>query len=268
MAQSRVAKLQAVLKYSDFLVAVAAVIIVGMMIMPLPEWLLDVLLTLNITLALTVLLVTIYTIQPLEFASFPSMLLVATLFRLALNIAGTRLILLHGGAGAVISAFGGVLVGGNYVVGLVVFIILVIIQFVVITNGTGRVAEVAARFTLDAMPGKQMAIDADLNAGMIDEEEARIRRKTISREADFYGAMDGASKFVRGDAIAAVIMIIINIIGGFVIGVVQRKMDLMSAIQTYTLLTVGLGLVTQIPALLVSTATGLMVTKAASESNL
>lgn len=268
MAQSRVARLQAVLKYSDFLVAVAAVIIVGMMIMPLPEWLLDVLLTLNITLALTVLLVTIYTIQPLEFASFPSMLLVATLFRLALNIAGTRLILLHGGAGAVISAFGGVLVGGNYVVGLVVFIILVIIQFVVITNGTGRVAEVAARFTLDAMPGKQMAIDADLNAGMIDEEEARIRRKTISREADFYGAMDGASKFVRGDAIAAVIMIIINIIGGFVIGVVQRKMDLMSAIQTYTLLTVGLGLVTQIPALLVSTATGLMVTKAASESNL
>ncbi|NIQ77680.1 MAG: EscV/YscV/HrcV family type III secretion system export apparatus protein, partial [Anaerolineae bacterium] len=180
----------------------------------------------------------------------------------------TRLILLNGAAGAVIAAFGSVVVGGNYVVGVVVFIILVIVQFVVITNGTGRVAEVAARFTLDAMPGKQMAIDADLNAGIISEDEAQSRRQAISREADFYGAMDGASKFVRGDAIAAVIMIIINILGGFLVGVAQRHMDFMTAMQTYTLLTVGAGLVLQIPALLVSTGTGLMVTRAASESNL
>ena len=257
-----------IVKNTDLVVAFAAVVVVGMMIMPLPEWALDILLTLNMAMALTVLLVAIYTTQPLEFASYPSMLLVTTLFRLGLSIAATRLILLNGSAGAVIAAFGSVVVGGNYVVGIVVFAILVVIQFVVITNGTGRVAEVAARFTLDAMPGKQMAIDADLNAGIIDENEAQARRQAVSREADFYGAMDGASKFVRGDAIAAVIMILVNIIGGFIVGVVQRHMDFMGALQTYTLLTVGQGLVTQIPALLISTATGLMVTKAASESSL
>jgi len=268
LAQANRSGVRVLTKRSDVVVAVAAVLVVGMMIMPLPEWALDLLLTLNMAMALTVLLVTIYTTQPLEFASYPSMLLVTTLFRLGLNIAATRLILLNGSAGAVIAAFGSVVVGGNYVVGIVVFAILVVIQFVVITNGTGRVAEVAARFTLDAMPGKQMAIDADLNAGIIDESEARARREAVSREADFYGAMDGASKFVRGDAIAAVIMILVNIIGGFIVGIAQRHMDFIGALQTYTLLTVGQGLVTQIPALLVSTATGLMVTKAASENDL
>ncbi len=260
--------LEAITKYSDYLVALTAIIVVGMLIVPIPAWLLDVLLTLNITMAMTVLLATIYTPQPLEFASFPSMLLITTLFRLALNISATRLILLSGSAGTLISAFGSVVVGGNYVVGVVVFIILIIIQFIVITNGTGRVAEVAARFTLDAMPGKQMAIDADLNAGIIDEEEAQARRKAVAREADFYGAMDGASKFVRGDALAAVVMIIINILGGITIGVLQRHMDFITALQNYTLLTIGVGLVTQIPSLLVSSATGLMVTKVSSDSNL
>jgi len=255
-------------RYSDIMVAGAAVVIVGMMILPMPHWLLDLLLCGNIALALSILLVTMYTSQPLEFSSFPSMLLLTTLFRLGLNVSATRLILLHASAGAVISAFGSVVVGGNYVVGLVVFAILVIIQFVVITSGAGRVAEVAARFTLDAMPGKQMAIDADLSAGIIDEEEAKRRRKETAREADFYGAMDGASKFVRGDAIAAIIMIIVNVIGGFAVGVAQRGMSLTDALQTYTLLTIGEGLVTQIPALLVSTATGLMVTKNGGEKSL
>lgn len=256
-------------RYSDVTIAGAVVAIIGMMILPMPHWLLDLALCANIALALAILLVAMYTSQPLEFSSFPSLLLMTTLFRLALNISATRLILLHADAGAVISAFGGVVVGGNYVVGVVVFIILVVIQFVVITNGAGRVAEVAARFTLDAMPGKQMAIDADLNAGIIDEAEAQRRRQEIAREADFYGAMDGATKFVRGDAIAAIIMIIVNIIGGFIIGMTGSKhMSLQQAAQTYTLLTVGEGLVTQIPALLVSTATGLMVTKNGSEKNL
>ena len=255
-------------RHSDLMIAAAAVSVVGMMILPLPHWVLDFLLCGNISLALSILLVTMYTGKPLEFSSFPSLLLMTTLFRLALNISATRLILLHGDAGAVITAFGSVVVGGNYVVGIVVFIILVIIQFVVITNGAGRVAEVAARFTLDAMPGKQMAIDADLNAGIIDEIEAQKRRRDVAREAEFYGAMDGATKFVRGDAIAAIIMIIVNVLGGFAVGVAQRGMDLMQAAQTYTLLTVGEGLVTQIPALLISTATGLMVTKNGSEKNL
>lgn len=268
VTEAKSVQLRIINKYSDLVVAAAAVVVVGMLVVPMPTWLLDIFLTLNITMALTMLLVTVYSVEPLQFASFPSMLLVSTLFRLGLNIAATRLILLNADAGSIISAFGSVVVGGNYVVGLVVFIILVIIQFVVITNGTGRVAEVAARFTLDAMPGKQMAIDADLNAGIIDEDEARRRRLNVSREADFYGAMDGASKFVRGDAIAAVVMIIVNILGGFLVGVAQRNMDFMSAMQTYTLLTVGMGLVTQIPALIISTGTGLMVTKAASENNL
>jgi flagellar biosynthesis protein FlhA len=262
------AALPLIAKYSDAFVAVAAVLILGMMIVPLPEWFLDVLLTLNITMALAILLVTVYVTEPLQFSSFPSMLLLTVLFRLSLNIAATRLILVNASAGAVISAFGTVVVGGNYVVGIVIFAILVIVQFVVITNGTSRVAEVAARFTLDAMPGKQMAIDADLNAGLIDEKEARRRRSAVSRAADFYGAMDGSSKFVRGDSIAAIIMIIVNIIGGFIVGVAQRHMDFMAALQTYTLLTVGMGLVTQIPGLLVSSAAGLMVTKTASEGNL
>lgn len=255
-------------KYSDVMVAVAIITIVVMMIIPLPTMLLDLLLTLNITLALIIVMVAIYNIEPLDFSVFPSLLLITTLFRLALNVSSTRLILLEGHAGEVIAAFGNFVVGGNAVVGFIVFVILIIIQFIVITKGAERVAEVAARFTLDAMPGKQMSIDADLNAGLISDKDARERRRNIQREADFYGAMDGASKFVKGDAIAAIIIIVINIVGGFVIGMVQRNLDVLQALQTYTLLTVGEGLVNQIPALLVSTATGLVVTRAASDSNL
>lgn len=254
-------------KYTDLLVAAGLVAVIAMMIIPIPEWVLDVFLALNVSLALTVLLVAMYTVKPLEFSSFPSLLLVTTLFRLGLNIAATRLVLLNASAGSVVGAFGSVVVGGSYVIGLVIFAILIIVQFVVITNGTIRTAEVAARFTLDAMPGKQMAIDADLNAGIIDEHEAVRRREYITKEADFYGAMDGASKFVRGDAIAAIIMILVNMLGGFIIGVMQRHMDFMAAMQTYVLLTIGVGLATQIPALLISTAAGLMVTKAASEED-
>ncbi|HWR07522.1 flagellar biosynthesis protein FlhA [Sporomusa sp.] len=255
-------------KYSDIMVSVAIITIVVMMIIPLPTLLLDLLLTLNITLALIIVMVAIYNIEPLEFSVFPSLLLITTLFRLALNVSSTRLILLDGHAGEVIAAFGNFVVGGNAVVGFIVFIILIIIQFIVITKGAERVAEVAARFTLDAMPGKQMSIDADLNAGLISDKDARDRRKNIQREADFYGAMDGASKFVKGDAIAAIIIIVINIVGGFIIGMLQRDMDVLHALQTYTLLTVGEGLVNQIPALLISTATGIVVTRAASEANL
>jgi flagellar biosynthesis protein FlhA len=247
---------------SDIYLAVAVVVVVGMMILPLPPALLDALITINIGLALTVLLVSMYIREPLEFSVFPSLLLVATLFRLGLNVSATRQILLHGYAGRVIDAFGHFVIGGNYVIGVVIFLILIVIQFVVITNGAGRVAEVAARFTLDAMPGKQMAIDADLNAGIIDEAEARRRRRLIELEADFYGAMDGASKFVKGDAVAGVVIILINIVGGIVIGVLQRGLPIDRALQTYTVLTVGDGLVSQIPALLVSTATGIIVTRA------
>ncbi len=256
------------MQYSDIMLAVAVCTVVGMLIIPLPEWLLDVLITINISIAMTVLLVSMYILEPLHFSSFPSLLLITTLFRLGLNISATRLILLHGNAGKVIESFGQFVVGGNYVVGVVIFIILIVIQFVVITNGAGRVAEVAARFTLDAMPGKQMAIDADLNAGLVTEDEARRRRKNVEQEADFYGAMDGASKFVKGDAIAGIIIIFINIMGGLVIGVMQRHMDFVQALQTFTILTVGDGLVSQIPALLISTATGIIVTRAASEANL
>lgn len=265
---SKPTRLAALLKYSDVVLAVAVVMIVAMMIIPLPTGVLDVLLTLNISVALVMLLVSMYTIEPLQFSVFPSLLLIATLFRLALNVSSTRLILLDGYAGEVIESFGGFVVGGNYVVGIVVFMILVIIQFVVITNGAGRVAEVSARFTLDAMPGKQMAIDADLNAGLITDQEARRRRQAIGKEADFYGAMDGASKFVKGDAIAGIIIVFVNIIGGLAIGIIQNGMEIGDALQTYTLLTVGDGLVTQVPALLISTATGIIVTRAASESNL
>ena len=255
-------------KFSDVMLALGVVMIVMMMIIPLPPFLLDLLLALNITLSLTIVMISIYNVEPLQFSVFPSLLLVTTLFRLALNVSATRLILLQGYAGEVILAFGSFVVGGNAVVGFIVFIILILIQFIVITKGAERVAEVAARFTLDAMPGKQMAIDADLNAGLINDNEARTRRRNIQREADFYGAMDGASKFVKGDAIAAIVIIVVNIRGGFIIGMVQRDMSILQALQTYTLLTVGEGLVNQIPALLVSTATGLVVTRAASENNL
>ena len=253
--------------------AVGVVAILMVMIIPLPPFLLDFLLALNITFSIVVLLMAMYTVKPLDFAVFPSVLLVATLFRLSLNVASTRLILLHGNEGAVaagkvIKSFGSFVVGGNYVVGLVVFMILVIINFVVITKGSGRIAEVAARFTLDAMPGKQMSIDADLNAGLVDENEARHRRDLIAREAEFHGAMDGASKFVRGDAIAGIIITLVNIIGGFVIGVLQQKMPIVVAAQNYTLLTVGDGLVTQIPALIISTSAGIVVSRAAAESSM
>jgi len=255
-------------QFSDVILAAAVVTIVMMMIIPLPTFLLDLLLALNITLSLTIVMISIYNVEPLQFSVFPSLLLVTTLFRLALNVSSTRLILLHGYAGEVIMAFGTFVVGGNAVVGFIVFIILILIQFIVITKGAERVAEVAARFTLDAMPGKQMAIDADLNAGLITDADARKRRINIQREADFYGAMDGASKFVKGDAIAAIVIIVVNILGGFIIGMVQRDMSILQALQTYTLLTVGEGLVNQIPALLVSTATGLVVTRASSDENL
>lgn len=253
--------------------SVGVVAIIMVMVLPLPRLMLDLLLSFDITLSVVILLVGLQVRRPIEFSVFPSILLMMTLFRLSLNIASTRLILLHGNegvgaAGEVIRAFGAFIVGGNYTVGLVVFTILVIINFVVVTKGAGRVAEVAARFTLDAMPGKQMSIDADLNAGVINEAEARRRRREITEEADFYGAMDGASKFVRGDAIAAVIIILVNILGGLAIGILQQGMSPGVAAQTYTLLTVGEGLVAQIPALIVSTAAGIVVTRAASETDL
>ncbi|RLV61607.1 flagellar biosynthesis protein FlhA [Parashewanella curva] len=238
----------------------------AMIILPMPALLLDTLFSFNIALALVVMLVAIYSNRPLDFAAFPAVLLVATLLRLALNVASTRVVLLEGhnggdAAGKVIEAFGNVVIGGNYAVGLVVFIILIIINFVVVTKGAGRIAEVSARFTLDAMPGKQMAIDADLNAGIIDQDQARTRRSEVTREADFYGAMDGASKFVKGDAIAGIMILIINILGGFVIGMVQHGLDFSSAVEIYTLLTIGDGLVAQIPGLLLSIAAALMVTR-------
>ncbi len=253
---------------TDILVAAGVITIVVMMVVPLPALLLDLLFATNISLAVLVLLLTMNVRRALDLSIFPSLLLVVTLLRLALNVSSTRLILLHGYAGEIILAFGNFVVGGNYVVGFVIFLILVVIQFVVITRGAERVAEVAARFTLDAMPGKQMSIDADMNAGLIDEQEARRRRAEIQREADFYGAMDGAAKFVKGDAIAGIVITLINIVGGFAIGVGQRGMPIVDALRTYTLLTIGDGLVTQIPALLISTATGIIITRAASEWNM
>jgi flagellar biosynthesis protein FlhA len=253
---------------ADIFLAVGVVGIIGVLVIPIAPGMLDFLLAFNITFSLIVLLATLYVTSPLELSVFPGMLLIVTLFRLALNVASTRLILGDGYAGEVITAFGGFVVKGNYVVGFIIFLILVIIQFVVITKGAGRISEVAARFTLDAMPGKQMAIDADLNAGLIGDDEARQRRLEIGREADFYGAMDGASKFVRGDAVAGIIITVINIIGGLIVGVLQRGMDISDAAKTYTLLSVGDGLVSQVPALLVSVSSGILVTRAASESNL
>lgn len=253
-------------RYGDLLVAVFIVFSVMMMIIPLPASLLSFLLIINITLSLLILLVALFTQEVLDFSVFPALLLVMTLFRLCLNISTTRLILLHAYAGEVIQKFGGFVIGNNPVVGFIIFLILVVIQFIVITKGAERVSEVAARFTLDAMPGKQMSIDADLSAGLISENEAKDRRAKIQQEADFYGAMDGASKFVRGDAIAAIVIVVINIVGGFLIGLVQKGMDFQQALQTYTVLTVGDGLVTQIPALLVSTSAGIIVTRAAADS--
>ncbi len=238
----------------------------GMVILPMPAWLLDILFSFNIALSLVVLLITVYTLKPLEFGSFPSVILIATILRLALNVASTRVVLLEGhegtdAAGKVIEAFGSVVIGGNYAVGLVVFLILIIINFVVVTKGAGRIAEVTARFTLDAMPGKQMAIDADLNAGFINAEQARERRIEVTSEADFYGSMDGASKFVKGDAIAGILILFINIIGGLVIGMVQHDLSFDNAVEIYTLLTIGDGLVAQIPGLLLSVATAIVVTR-------
>ncbi|NLB89429.1 MAG: flagellar biosynthesis protein FlhA [Syntrophomonadaceae bacterium] len=266
--EARAGWFEKLLEKSDILLAVIVITIVLMMIIPLKPALIDVLLTFNISFALIILMVAMFNKDALEFSIFPSLLLIMTLFRLALNVSTTRLILLNAEAGQVIEAFGTFVVGGNIVVGFVVFLILVVIQFIVITKGAERVSEVAARFTLDAMPGKQMAIDADLNAGLIDEKTARIRRQKIQDEANFYGAMDGASKFVKGDAIAGIIIVIINIVGGLIIGMVQRGMSLSEAATIYTILTIGDGLVIQIPALLISTATGIIVTKSASEFSL
>ena len=249
------------------------IMILAMMVLPLPPFLLDMLFTFNIALAMIVLLISLYTLKPLEFSVFPTVLLVTTLLRLSLNVASTRIVLLQGhtgpdAAGKVIEAFGHFLVGGNYTVGLIVFVILVIINFVVITKGAGRIAEVSARFTLDAMPGKQMAIDADLNAGLIGEDEARRRRAEIAQEADFYGSMDGASKFVRGDAVAGIIIMLINVFGGLIVGMAQHDLSLAAAATNYTLLTIGDGLVAQIPALVISTAAGIVVTRVSSEQDL
>ena len=254
------------MRFADNVIALIIIIIVLLIIVPLNEFVMDILLTLNLALSLVILLISLFAKNALEFSIFPSLLLITTLYRLALNVSSTRLILIDGSAGRVIETFGRFVVKGNVGVGFIIFLIIIIVQFVVITKGAERVSEVAARFTLDAMPGKQMAIDADLNSGLIDEREARARRKDIQREADFYGAMDGASKFVKGDAIVGIIITVINIVGGIIVGF--GNMDIQEVISTYVLLTVGDGLVSQIPALLISTAMGIIVTKAASESSL
>ena len=262
------AMLTKLMKHTDLLGAAAVVLIVCMLIIPLPPFLIDLFITLNIAAALAILVSTLYMQKALELSSFPSLLLLTTMFRLAINVSVTRLVLLHGDAGHLVAAFGKFVVGGNVVVGLVIFLILIVIQMVVVTNGAGRVAEVAARFTLDAMPGKQMAIDADLNAGQITDEQAKQRRSEISKEADFYGAMDGASKFVKGDAMAGIMIVMINLLGGIVIGVLQQGMPFGEAASHFSLLTVGDGLCAQIPALLISIATGIIVTRTASDDDL
>jgi flagellar biosynthesis protein FlhA len=262
------AGLRRLLRHTDLLAAVSVVLVVTMLVVPLPSELLSLLITLNIAGALTIVCATMYLGKALDFAAFPSLLLLTTMFRLAINVSVTRLILTTGDAGSVVKSFGEFVVGGNVVVGLVIFLILVVIQFVVVTNGAGRVAEVGARFTLDAMPGKQMAIDADLNAGLITDDQARARRGEIAQEADFYGAMDGASKFVKGDAMAALIITAINLVGGIIVGMLQRGLGFTEATHQYSLLTVGDGLAAQIPALLISVATGIIVTRAASDKDL
>ena len=254
-------------KNTDIAIASAILGIVLMIIIPLPPLALDFFLTISITLALVIIMITMFTVEPLQFSVFPALLLVTTLYRLALNISSTRLILGEAQAGRIIDGFGQFVVGGNYIVGAIVFIIITVIQFVVITSGAGRVSEVTARFTLDAMPGKQMSIDAEFNSGLISEAEARDRRRKLQREADFFGAMDGASKFVRGDAIAGIVIIVINVIGGITIGVMQKGMDMAQSVQIYTILTIGDGLVSQLPALLISTASGILVTRATTDSS-
>ena len=261
------------LKQGNLGIPLLLLVMLGMVMLPIPPFLLDVLFTFSIALSIVVLLVAIYALRPLDFAVFPTILLAATLLRLALNVASTRVVLLHGqdghdAAGKVIQAFGEVVIGGNYVVGIVVFAILMIINFVVVTKGAGRISEVSARFTLDAMPGKQMAIDADLNAGLIDQAEAKKRRSEVSQEADFYGSMDGASKFVRGDAIAGLLILFINLIGGIAIGIFQHDLSFADAGRIYTLLTIGDGLVAQIPSLLLSTAAAIMVTRVSSSEDM
>ncbi len=258
---------------SSLMMAVGVVAVLLIMIMPLPTLVLDLLLSLGITMSLVVLLMSMYNTNPLDFSSFPSLLLLTTLFRLSLNVASTRLILLHGhegpgAVGQVIQSFGNFVVGGSFAVGLIIFLIMVLINFIVITKGSGRIAEVAARFTLDAMPGKQMAIDADLNAGLINEEAAKKRRSEISRQSEFYGSMDGASKFVRGEAIASIVIMVINILGGLFIGIILQNMDIAQAAETYTLLTIGDGLVSQIPSLIISTSAGIIVSRAASDDSM
>ncbi|WP_430626487.1 FHIPEP family type III secretion protein [Sulfobacillus thermotolerans] len=257
---------RAILK--EAFVPVAAVIAILMLVIPIPPWLLDFFLLINIGLSIAVLVSTMFINQVLELSVFPSLLLLTTLFRLALEVTATRLILLEGNPGSVIQTFGRMVVGDNVVVGIIIFIILIVIQFMVITRGAERVSEVAARFTLDAMPGKQMAVDAELNSGMIREAEAKQRRADIEREADFYGAMDGASKFVRGDAIAGIIIVLINIVGGLIIGLSERHLAIGVALNTYTILTIGEGITTQIPALLLSTATGILVTRSGATGTL
>src|SRR5277367_5237351 len=270
MAQTNLKKsnIARLLKNGDVLLVSALFVTILLMILPIHPLLLDVFLAMSIAVSLLVLLSILYVKEPADFTCFPTLLLFITLFRLSLNIASTRLILLDGYAGHIIEAFGNFVVRGNYVVGLVVFLILVLINFIVITKGAGRIAEVAARFTLDALPGKQMAIDAELNAGLIKEDEARVRRRQLEQESDFYGAMDGASKFVRGDAIAAILITLINVLGGFAIGIMQRGMSVNEALQRFTLLSIGDGLVSQIPALITSTAAGILVTRAAAKEEL
>lgn len=258
-------KLSELAKNNDIILAIVFVVIIGMMIIPLPPLMLDILLTINIAMAVLILLICLFTTEPLQYSSFPTILLMATLFRLGLNVSATRLILLNAHAGEVITAFGQFVVGGNYVVGVVIFVILVVINFMVITSGAGRVAEVAARFTLDAMPGKQLSIDADLNSGILSEDEAKLKRKNLQKEADFYGTMDGASKFVKGDATAGIFITVVNIVGGFIIGIMQHNMSFAQAAQTYTILTVGDGLVSQLPAIIISAATALIVTRSAGD---
>ena len=262
-----------VLARGSFGIPLLLLTVLAMMTLPIPPLLLDALFSFNIALSLVVLLVAVYALRPLDFAVFPTILLVTTLLRLALNVASTRVVLLEGhtgtdAAGKVIEAFGTVVIGGNYVVGLVVFLILIIINFVVVTKGAGRISEVSARFTLDAMPGKQMAIDADLNAGLINQDDARRRREEVAQEADFYGAMDGASKFVRGDAVAGVLILAINLIGGLAIGVLQHDLGFADAMQLYSLLTIGDGLVAQIPALLLSTTAAIMVSRVTTSNDM
>jgi flagellar biosynthesis protein FlhA len=261
------------LRHGNLGIPLLLLVMLGMVMLPVPPFLLDVLFTFSIALSIVVLLVAIYSLRPLDFAVFPTILLAATLLRLALNVASTRVVLLNGqdghdAAGKVIQAFGEVVIGGNYVVGIVVFAILMIINFVVVTKGAGRISEVSARFTLDAMPGKQMAIDADLNAGLIDQDTAKLRRAEVSQEADFYGSMDGASKFVRGDAVAGLLILFINLIGGIAIGILQHELSFVDAGRIYTLLTIGDGLVAQIPSLLLSTAAAIMVTRVSSAEDM